>query len=649
MKYLKYLFILLSLNAYAQRRAMPVTPLILADTLGAKSGDMVVHEDSSKFLLPVWIGGGLVYDVRVYGAKSDGTTNDAAAVQVAIDSANATGGGIVFFPEGTTLVGSTLIWYSNVSAMGVGHGSILEQSANDTLIRVIGTESSSDTSSIAATADSAQTDMDVIDGSTFSADDIVIIVLDDTITVDINGYDSLDTHIEWNRVASVSSNTITFVHDLRNTFETGDGGYVAILTPKKGIRFSNMTFQGNESGDGINIDYGEDILVENCKFIDIARNRIRWSKGVKFKECYFEDVHTCMLVDHSERCSFENNRTFNVTQNATVQNHSDFFNMSECHTRNSVYGIFNNYFNDYGNISHNFFETTSSYGILLDNGTKYTRVIGNYLHRNGSTAIALTGPLVNTKHYSKTFFIVKGNTVKDAVLRTLTIEGCSSNIVQGNIFIHCGTNTTHHAVLLQTVGAGYCDDNLIDNNLFYGVTGEGITFAGTSGTFEGNSITNNRMVSGYIGINTHPDFNNTTFKNNTFDAMSDDAYRQNDTTAVSDFTVLSDTFDLSGAAATEVVFVPQQDCYIISWSLIYEEASSADAGITLEIGTNVDPNRFGSVTSEISESAYYVKRYAGTTDDNACVQGTNIIVKSAGGKVGTGTVRFMLNITNIGN
>jgi len=97
MKYLKYVFLFLSLNVYAQRRAMPITPLILADTLGAKSGDMVVHEDSSKFLLPVWIGGGLVHDVRVYGAKCDGTTNDAAAVQVAIDSANATGGGIVFF------------------------------------------------------------------------------------------------------------------------------------------------------------------------------------------------------------------------------------------------------------------------------------------------------------------------------------------------------------------------------------------------------------------------------------------------------------------------------------------------------------------------------------------------------------------------
>lgn len=41
-----------------------------------------------------------VYDVRRYGAKGDGATDDSAAIQKAIDAANTAGGGTVYFPAG---------------------------------------------------------------------------------------------------------------------------------------------------------------------------------------------------------------------------------------------------------------------------------------------------------------------------------------------------------------------------------------------------------------------------------------------------------------------------------------------------------------------------------------------------------------------
>lgn len=57
--------------------------------------------------------------VKTYGALGDGTTNDTVAVQLALDTVAAAGGGIVYFPRGTYRV-STLTWPSKVSAQGDG-------------------------------------------------------------------------------------------------------------------------------------------------------------------------------------------------------------------------------------------------------------------------------------------------------------------------------------------------------------------------------------------------------------------------------------------------------------------------------------------------------------------------------------------------
>lgn len=56
-----------------------------------------------------------------YGAAGDGATDDATAIQLAITTVEAAGGGIVFFAEGTYAVESTLtITSSNVHLIGVG-------------------------------------------------------------------------------------------------------------------------------------------------------------------------------------------------------------------------------------------------------------------------------------------------------------------------------------------------------------------------------------------------------------------------------------------------------------------------------------------------------------------------------------------------
>lgn len=88
--------------------------------------------------------GEIVFDVKAYGATGDGSTDDTAAIQSAVDAANTAGGGIVWFPKGTyKLVTNpiklysgatpTIVAYSNITLLGAGSnaigGSILTQTS----------------------------------------------------------------------------------------------------------------------------------------------------------------------------------------------------------------------------------------------------------------------------------------------------------------------------------------------------------------------------------------------------------------------------------------------------------------------------------------------------------------------------------------
>lgn len=91
--------------------------------------------------------GGAVYNVkhRRFGAAGDGVTDDTAAIQAAIDAANAAGGGVVYVPEGTYLIGdgtdyrTQLLLYSNITLCGCGAGSVIR--SNKALVVADGSQS----------------------------------------------------------------------------------------------------------------------------------------------------------------------------------------------------------------------------------------------------------------------------------------------------------------------------------------------------------------------------------------------------------------------------------------------------------------------------------------------------------------------------
>ena len=67
----------------------------------------LVSRDISNYLTNKKIWDGIVYNVKDYGAKVDGTTDDYAAIQTLIDIVKPTGG-IIRFPEGVCLISDTL-------------------------------------------------------------------------------------------------------------------------------------------------------------------------------------------------------------------------------------------------------------------------------------------------------------------------------------------------------------------------------------------------------------------------------------------------------------------------------------------------------------------------------------------------------------
>ncbi len=68
-----------------------------------------------------------VYNVKDYGAKGDGTTDDSTAIQNAVNACNAAGGGVVYFPPtpNSYLVNTAIKPLSNIIFRGEGIASLL--------------------------------------------------------------------------------------------------------------------------------------------------------------------------------------------------------------------------------------------------------------------------------------------------------------------------------------------------------------------------------------------------------------------------------------------------------------------------------------------------------------------------------------------
>ncbi|HSW81205.1 MAG TPA: right-handed parallel beta-helix repeat-containing protein [Candidatus Saccharimonas sp.] len=79
----------------------------------------------------------LSLNVKNFGAIGDGNTNDAAAINTALQAAQGAGGATVFIPRGTYLVDQSLNVPSNCTVLGEGYDSVLQRKTGNNLVNVV--------------------------------------------------------------------------------------------------------------------------------------------------------------------------------------------------------------------------------------------------------------------------------------------------------------------------------------------------------------------------------------------------------------------------------------------------------------------------------------------------------------------------------
>ena len=82
----------------------------------------------------ITIASNLFVSVKDYGAKGNGTTDDASAIQDALDAVKNTGG-IIYFPIGTYLLKSSVLFYSNQTLWFENGAKLLQGAAINNLLR----------------------------------------------------------------------------------------------------------------------------------------------------------------------------------------------------------------------------------------------------------------------------------------------------------------------------------------------------------------------------------------------------------------------------------------------------------------------------------------------------------------------------------
>lgn len=93
------------------------------------AGEQIFEQANTNINKSVF--GSIIYNVKAYGAKGNGQSDDTSSIQATIDKCYADGGGIVFFPSGTYNVSASLIKKEKVSLIGSGtYSTFLQFTAN---------------------------------------------------------------------------------------------------------------------------------------------------------------------------------------------------------------------------------------------------------------------------------------------------------------------------------------------------------------------------------------------------------------------------------------------------------------------------------------------------------------------------------------
>ena len=122
--------------------------------------------------------------------------------------------------------------------------------------------------------------------------------------------------------------------------------------------------------------------------------------------------------------------------------------------------------------------------------------------------------------------------------------------------------------------------------------------------------------------------------------------------SVFDHTILTQEFTLSDAATYQEIFHANMDSTIQSYTIVYTNTSSADAGVAINIGKYndnmaVDVDYFDTVTSLTNKGIGAKNLYHGGNFTNQAIsEGDTVVFGTAGGKAGAGTIMAVIQIAS---
>lgn len=248
----------------------------LSTSGGTVSGNLTVT-GAARFKGTPW------FDAVAYGATGDGSTDDTASVQLALDAAHTAGGGVVYLPAGTYKIAtSPLSVYSNTSVQGIAGRTIIVGS-HSVAARAVFTAGGTLGSLTTLASNASRGDNSIVlsaSASAFSADDIVWLQSEAA----TNG---VGTKIaELCVVGSVSGSTITVAGRIHASYLTADTAKAGRVTPVRHVEFRGLTIRNalytattTATGPLIDLSLVVGVVIRDC---NLYENN---GKGINLYDC----------------------------------------------------------------------------------------------------------------------------------------------------------------------------------------------------------------------------------------------------------------------------------------------------------------------------------------------------------------------------
>jgi hypothetical protein len=399
--------------------------------------------DKSAAGTPDSTGFGIV-NVKEYGTKGDGSTDDTAAIQTAIHAARQMGGATVYLPNGIYRV-RELHLYSHVDLLGSSNVTLLKNRGGpDThILNLIGSLTTTQTT-LTAHASLGTKTLSVRTASGFQVGDFVLV------RDNVYKYSTFGRNQELNRIEATGPGTITLATATIGEYPTAKMAEIIKLHPVHHVRVKNLTLKIEHGVYGGNLygDYCYDVLVEDC--VGIGPND---DPAFRFGNSAHCTINRCVARDGQ-----------NVDQSGFGYGFGFGASAHHCVIQNSYSE----------NIRENYFTDNTRYCAFLNNTDVRCRDNMINTHSNGSEHVLISGNVsLSSRQYGITigqdkgnaidqYVIVQNNRVVNSASAAIQVNNAENIIVSGNQIIKPCTSTAHNAIGAEHSKYISIKDNIVD-------------------------------------------------------------------------------------------------------------------------------------------------------------------------------------------